>query len=321
MVDGVEQHPIEGTSMVYSFDGAAEADRHETQYFEVFCNRGIYHQGWTAVTRHSIPWVTSAALPMFEDDVWELYEPGDWSQAHDRAAELPEKLAELQALFLAEARKHNVLPLDDRRIERFNADLVGRPMLVKGNSQLLFGGMGRLSESSVVNVKNKSHAVTAEVVVPDGGAQGVMIAQGGSFAGWSLYAKEGKPTYCYNLLGLHRFKVQGDAELAPGTHQVRMEFAYDGGGLAKGGTVTLYVDGGQVGEGRVEGTVPLIFSGDETTDVGSDTASPVSDDYGAGDNAFTGRVEWVQIDLGEDAEDADHLISPEERLRVAMARQ
>jgi arylsulfatase A-like enzyme len=320
-VDGVEQHPIEGTSMVYSFDGAAEADRHETQYFEMFCNRGIYHQGWTAVTRHSIPWVTGAPLPLFEDDVWELYEPGDWSQAHDRAAEMPEKLAELQALFLVEARKHNVLPLDDRRIERFNAELVGRPMLVKGNSQLLFGGMGRLSENSVVNVKNKSHAVTAEVVVPDGGAQGVIIAQGGSFAGWSLYAKEGKPTYCYNLLGLHRFKVQGDAELAPGTHQVRMEFAYDGGGLAKGGTVTLYVDGGEVGEGRVEGTVPLVFSGDETTDVGSDTASPVSDDYGAGDNAFNGRVEWVQIDLGEDAEDTDHLISPEERLRVAMARQ
>jgi arylsulfatase A-like enzyme len=320
-VNGVDQHPIEGTSMLYSFDGAAEADRHETQYFEVFCNRGIYHQGWTAVTRHSIPWVTGAPLPSFEDDVWELYEPGDWSQAHDRAAEMPEKLAELQATFLEEARKHNVLPLDDRRIERFNAQLVGRPQLVKGNSQLLFGGMGRLSENSVLNVKNKSYSVTAEVVVPDGGAQGVIIAQGGAFAGWSLYAKDGKPTYCYNLLGLQRFKIAADAVLAPGTHQVRMEFAYDGGGLAKGGTVTLYVDGGQVGMGRVEGTVPLIFSGDETTDVGSDTASPVSDDYGPGDNSFNGRVEWVQIDLGEDAEDADHLISPEERLRVAMARQ
>jgi arylsulfatase A-like enzyme len=320
-VDGVEQHPIEGTSMLYSFDGATEADRHETQYFEVFCNRGIYHQGWTAVTRHSIPWVTGAPLPLFEDDVWELYEPGDWSQAHDRVAEMPEKLAELQALFLEEARKHNVLPLDDRRIERFNAELVGRPELVKGNSQLLFGRMGRLSENSVLNVKNKSYAVTAEVVVPDGGAQGVIIAQGGAFAGWSLYAKEGKPTYCYNLLGLQRFKVEGDSTLPPGRHQVRMEFAYDGGGLAKGGAATLYVDGNKVGEGRVAGTVPLVFSGDETTDVGSDTASPVSDDYGPQDNAFNGRVEWVQIDLSDDAEDADHLITPEERLRVAMARQ
>ena len=202
---------------------------------------------------------------------------------------MPEKLAELQALWLDEARKYNVLPLDDRRIERFNADLVGRPVLVRGNSQILFGGMGRLSESSVLNVKNKSHAVTAEIVVPEGGAQGVIIAQGGAFAGWSLYAKDGKPTYCYNLLGLQRFKVEGEAAIPPGTHQVRMEFAYDGGGLAKGGTVTLYVDGDEVGEGRVEGTVPMIFSGDETTDIGSDTASPVSDDYGPADNAFNGR--------------------------------
>jgi arylsulfatase A-like enzyme len=320
-VDGVVQHPIEGTSMVYSFDGASAADRRETQYFEMFCNRGLYHQGWTAVTRHSTPWMTAASLPAFDDDVWELYEPGDWTQANDRAAEMPEKLAELQALWLEEARKHNVLPLDDRRIERFNADLVGRPVLVRGNSQILFGGMGRLSESSVLNVKNKSHAVTAEIVVPEGGAQGVIIAQGGAFAGWSLYANGGKPTYCYNLLGLQRFKVAGERAMSPGEHQVRMEFAYDGGGLAKGGTVTLYLDGDEVGEGRVEGTVPMIFSGDETTDLGSDTASPVSDDYGPGDNAFNGRVEWVQIDLGEDAEDAEHLITPEERLRVAMARQ
>jgi arylsulfatase A-like enzyme len=319
-VDGVEQHPIEGTSMVYSFDGATEAGGRETQYFEMFCNRGIYHEGWTAVTRHSIPWVMGP-LPPFEDDLWELYEPGDWSQANDRAAEMPEKLAELQARWLAEAKKYNVLPLDDRRVERFNSDLAGRPVLVRGNSQLLFGGMGRLSESSLLNVKNKSHAVTAEVVVPEGGAHGVILAQGGAFAGWSLYANDGRPTYCYNLLGLQRFKIEGDAAIPPGTHQVRMEFAYDGGGLAKGGTVTLYVDGDQVGEGRVEGTVPMIFSGDETADVGSDTASPVSDDYGTGDNAFTGDVNWVQIDLGDDAEDADHLIAPEERLRVAMARQ
>ena len=234
---------------------------------------------------------------------------------------MPEKLAELQALFMEEARKYDVLPLDDRRIERFDAAIAGRPVLIRGSSQLLFGGMGRLTENSVINVKNKSHSVTAEVTVRDGGADGVIVAQGGAFAGWSLYAKDGRPTYCYNLLGLQRFKIEGDAGLPPGTHQMRMEFAYDGGGLAKGGTVTLYVDGAQVGEGRVEGTVPMIFSGDETTDVGSDNATPVSDDYGAGDNAFNGRVEWVQIDLGEDAEDADHLITPDERLRVAMARQ
>jgi arylsulfatase len=307
--------------MRYSFDGATDADRHETQYFEMFCNRGIYHQGWAAVTRHSIPWVMGQPLPPFDDDVWELYEPDDWSQAHDVAAEMPEKLAELQELWLEEARTYNVLPLDDRRIERFNADLVGRPQLVKGNSQLLFGGMGRLSESSIINVKNKSHAVTAEIVVPETGAEGVIIAQGGAFAGWSLYAKSGRLKYCYNFLGLQRFVVEADATIPAGTHQARMEFAYDGGGLAKGGAVTLYLDGEQVGEGRVEATVPLIFSGDETADVGKDTASPVSEDYAGEGSVFTGTVNWVQIDLGDDAEDADHLITPEERLRVAMARQ
>jgi arylsulfatase len=320
-VNGVAQQPIEGVSMAYSFDGATEADRHETQYFEMFCNRGVYHHGWTAVTNHSVPWVLEP-LPPFSDDVWELYDTNtDWSQAHDLAAEMPEKLAELQELWLEEARKYNVLPLDDRRIERFNAELVGRPELVKGNSQLLFGGMGRLSENSVLNIKNKSHAVTAEVVVPEAGAEGVILAQGGAFAGWSLYAHDGRLTYCYNLLGLQRFKIGAGAAIPPGTHQVRMEFAYDGGGPAKGGTVSLYLDGDKTGEGRVEATVPLIFSADETADVGRDTASPVSDDYEGESSIFTGTVNWVQIDLGEDAEDADHLIAPEQRLRVAMARQ
>jgi len=175
-------------SMRYSFDGAAEGDRRRTQYFEMFCNRGIYNEGWTAVTRHSTPWIMGE-LPPFQDDVWELYDTTtDWSQAHDLAAEMPEKLAELQQLWLDEAHKHNVLPLDDRRIERFNADLAGRPTLVKGNSQILFAGMGRLTENTVLNIKNKSHAVTAELIVPDEGAKGVIIAQGGAFAGWSLYA-------------------------------------------------------------------------------------------------------------------------------------
>jgi arylsulfatase A-like enzyme len=320
-VDGVEQVPIEGVSMRYSFDGADEGDRRRTQYFEMFCNRGIYDDGWTAVTRHSTPWIMGE-LPPFQDDVWELYDTTtDWSQAHDLAAEMPEKLAELQQLWLSEARKYNVLPLDDRRLERFNSDLAGRPTLVTGSSQILFGGMGRLTENSVLNIKNKSHAVTAEVVVPGEGAQGVIIAQGGAFAGWSLYANDGRPTYCYNLLGLQRFKIEAASALPSGEHQVRMEFAYDGGGLAKGGTVTLYVDGEQAGEGRVDGTIPMIFSADETTDVGRDTASPVSDDYDGESSVFTGTVNWVQIDLDEDAEDVDHLITPEERLRVAMARQ
>jgi hypothetical protein len=181
--------------------------------------------------------------------------------------------------------------------------------------------MGRLTENSLINLKNKSHAITAEVVVPESGAEGVIVAQGGAFAGWSLYVKDGRPKYCYNLLGLQRFMIEADAEIPAGTHQVRMEFAYDGGGLAKGGTVTLYVDGAKVGEGRVGATVPLIFSCDETADVGRDTASPVSEDYDGESSVFTGTVVWVQIDLGEDAQDADHLITAEERLRVVMARQ
>ena len=319
-VDGVQQMPLHGASMTYSFDEPDAPDRHETQYFEIFANRGIYHRGWSAVTRHSIPWITTEQLPPFDDDVWELYGPDDWSQAHDLSGEMPEKLCELQRLFLIEAARYNVLPLDDRRGERFNADIAGRPQLIRGTSQLLFRGMGRLSEDSVLNIKNKSHSVTAQFVLPDGGASGVIVAQGGAFGGWSLYAKDGKPKYCYNFAGLRRFYVEGDTMIPSGEHQVRMEFAYDGGGLAKGGTVTLYLDGNKVGEGRVEATVPMGFL-TETCDVGSEGGTLVSEDYDARANKFSGRIRWVQIDLGEDAEDADHLISPQERLQIAMARQ
>jgi arylsulfatase len=321
-VNGVRQTPIEGVSMRYAFDEADAAERRTTQYFEMFCNRGIYHDGWTAVTRHSTPWVMADELPGFDEDVWELYDTtSDWSQAHDLAAEMPEKLAQLKRLWHEEAVKYNVLPLDDRRIERFNSDLAGRPQLVRGGSQLLFADMRRLSEHSVPNIKNKSHSVTAQVQVPDGGAEGVIVSQGGAFAGWVLYANGGRLKYVYNFLGLQQFAVEGASEIPAGEHQVRMEFAYDGGGLAKGGTITLYVDGDRVGEGRVEATVPLIFSGDETCDVGSDTASSVAADYTPETSHFNGKIEWVQIDIDEAAEDLDHVISPEERLRIAMARQ
>jgi hypothetical protein len=318
-VNGVQQMPYEGVSMGYAFDDGAAPERHETQYFEMFCNRGIYHKGWTAVTRHSTPWDVTKPLPAFDDDVWELYADTDWTQAHDLAAELPDRLAELQRLWLIEVARYNVLPLDDRRVERFNSDIAGRPVLVTGTTQLLFGGMGRLTENSVLNVRNKSHAVTAEVVVPDGGAEGVIVAQGGEFGGWSLYLVEGRPRYCYNTFGVQRSTTAGQQAVPAGTHQVRVEFTYDGGGLGKGGAVALFVDGDQVGEGRVDGTVPMIFSADETADVGSDFASPVADDYPAGGSAFTGTVNWVQLDIG--ADDHDHLISPDERYRIAMARQ
>ena len=194
---------------------------------------------------------------------------------------------------------------------------------MRGTSQLLFGRMGRLSESSVVANKNKSFSITAQIDVPEnGGANGVILAQGGAFGGFALYAKDGRPAYCYNLFGLQRFKVYGEDPIPAGEHQVRMEFSYDGGGLGEGGALNeLYVDGALVGEGRVDATVPMVFSADETTDVGSDTATPVSDDYSPKDSAFTGSVRWVQLDIDAAAEDTDHLIGPEERLRVAMARQ
>jgi arylsulfatase A-like enzyme len=320
-VNGVQQLPYEGTSMGYTFAAPDAPDRRETQYFEMFVNRGIYHKGWTAVTRHSIPWSVTGTLPAYDDDRWELYGPDDWTQAHDLASEQPERLAYLQRLFLIEAARRNVLPLDDRRIERFNADLAGRPQLVQGKTQLLFEGMGRLSENSVVVLKNRSHAVTAEVDVPDGGGNGVIVAQGGAFGGWSLYIRGGIPTYCYNLFGLQRFKTAAATPLSDGRHQVRMEFVYDGGGLGKGGTVRLFVDGDQAGEGRVDATVPMVFSADETTDVGTDSATPVSDDYGPRDSRFTGRIHWIQLDIDDAAEDLDHLITPEERFRIAMARQ
>jgi arylsulfatase len=319
-VHGVQQMPMHGRSMRPGFDDADAPEHRETQYFEMFVNRGVYHRGWTAVTRHSIPWVGAAELPPYDDDVWELYAPEDWTQAHDLSADQPEKLHELQRLFLIEATRYGVLPLDDRRFERFNPDLAGRPQLVKGTSQLLYEGMGRLSENSVLSLKNRSHAVTGQIDVPEGGGQGVIVAQGGAYAGWSIYLHEGRPAYCYNFFGLQRFKVYGEQAVGPGEHQLRMEFTYDGGGLAKGGDVTLYVDGDEVGQGRVEHTVPMLFSADETLDLGRDSATPVSDDHGHA-NAFNGRVRWVQVDIDEAAEDVDHLISPEERLRIAMARQ
>jgi arylsulfatase A-like enzyme len=322
-VNGVQQHPIEGVSMAYAFNDTKAAERHQTQYFEMFGNRGIYHKGWTAVTRHKTPWLlVGEKTPAFDEDNWELYDTTkDWSQANNLAKQMPEKLHELQRLWLIEATRYNVLPLDDRGIERANPDIAGRPVLIKGKSQILFGSMGRLSENSVVNIKNKSHSVTAEIVVPTTGAEGVIIAQGGNIGGWSLYAKGGKLKYCYNLLGIQQFYAESSNALPPGDHQVRMEFAYAGGGLGKGGTATLYVDGKKVGEGKVGATAAMVFSADDGCDVGVDTGSPVSPDYGSRGNEFSGRVKGVQLAIAEDAVSLDHLVSPEQAVHIAMARQ
>ena len=322
-VNGVQQRPIEGTSMAYSFNDPAAPERRLTQYFEMAGNRGLYHKGWTAVTRHRTPWETGRVqLPAFDDDVWELYDTTtDWTQARDLAKEHPDKLAHLQRLWLIEATKFNVLPLDDRFAERANPELAGRPQLIRGKRQILFAGMGRLTESSIVNFKNKSHALTAEVVVPASGAEGVIVAQGGIAGGWTLHCRQGCLCYVYNFYGVERTVVQSTDPLPQGTHQVRMEFAYDGGGLAKGGTVTLFLDGAPVASGRVERTEPVLFSADETCDVGFEAGSPVIPDYTTSRGRFTGQVNWVEIAVDEAAEDLDHLLSPEERYRVAMGLQ
>jgi arylsulfatase len=320
-VNGVMQSPMEGTSMAYTFADADVDERHDLQYFEMFGNRGIYHKGWSAVTKHQTPWeMVGGVLPAFDDDVWELYDGStDWTQANDLSDQMPEKLHELQRLWLIEATKYNVLPLDDRMAERVNPDIAGRPQLIRGTSQLFFERMGRLSENSVVSFKNRSFSVTAELVVPDGGVEGVIIAQGGTFGGWSVYANKGRLAFSYNVLGIHEFTTTAAEPVGSGTHQVRMEFDYDGGGLGKGGDVTLYVDGEKAGAGRVDHTQAMIFSADETTDVGKDTGTPVASDYTVATSRFTGRIGWVQIDLGLD--DHDHLIDPDERLRIAMAHQ
>ena len=250
----------------------------------------------------------------------ELYDGrSDFSQARNLVAEQPEMLAKLQRLWIIEATKYNVLPIDDRGAERLEPSLAGRPTLIHGRSQMFFPGMGRLPENSVVSIKNKSFSVTAEVDIPAGGAHGVIIAQGGRFGGWSVYVKNGCLKFVYNVLGIHEFPVEADSPIPAGNHQVRMEFAYDGGGLAKGGDVTHYVDGDEVGSGRVQITQPMIFSADETTDIGYESGTTVTADYTPAGSRFTGKIAWVQIDLGTD--DHDHFIDPEERLRIAMARQ
>ncbi|MFJ3405616.1 sulfatase-like hydrolase/transferase [Promicromonospora sp. NPDC090134] len=321
-VNGVQQEPMHGQSMRYSFDEATAPERHTTQYFEMFVNRGIYHNGWSAVTKHRTPWAAGVAkVQDISDDVWELYDGStDWTQAHDLAAEHPEKLEELQRLFLLEANRYNVFPLDDRVWERLNADIAGRPSLVVGSTQTLFPGMGRLNENCVVNTRNRSHSVTAEVTIPDAGADGVILNQGGTTGGWSLYVKNGRLTYAYSFCGFEITHIAAAKSLESGEHQVRAEITYDGGGLGKGTDVTLFVDGEPVGTGRVERTHPLSFSLDETTDVGVDTGAPVTSDYPIGRaNAFRGDIAWVRIDIGDDSH--DHHIDPADIYRVAMIKQ
>jgi arylsulfatase A-like enzyme len=317
-VDGVQQKPLEGVSMLYSFDEAQAPDRHEVQYFEMFGNRGIYYKGWTAGTRHGVPWDQSQR-PAFDDDNWELYDTTkDWTQADDLAMQYPEKLHELQRLWLIEAARHNVLPMDDRRGERFSPKITGRPKLIQARSQRLLPGTA-LNVHSAISIKNRTHTVTADVEVAEAGASGVIIAEGANFGGWGLYAKDGKLTYVNNCAGMELYTVQDPGLLPPGSHLIRMEFVYDGGGIGKGGMVSLFVDAQKVAEGRVERTVPVAFAGDARLMVGNKTGGPICPDFRVSGNRFNGRVNWVQIDLAPAR--AEQIVPVEQQIRVALATQ
>ena len=293
--------------MLYAFNDAKAAERHETQYFEMFCNRGIYHKGWTAVTRHGIPWV-GAYKRAFDDDIWELYDTNtDWTQSKDLAKENPKKLAELQRLFLIEAAKYSVLPLDDRTFERFNADLAGRPQLIKGKSQILFGGMSRLSEGSLVVTHNKSYSLTAEIEVPKSGANGVIVALGGGVGGWSLYALNGKLKHCYNFFGIQHSLPRARSRSPPANTRCGWSSSTTAAAWPRAAPCRSSWTARKTARAASSRTVPMLFSADETCDVGKETGSPVSPDYGPTGNEFSGEVNWVQIDLEKD--DHDHLIT------------
>jgi len=307
LVNGTPQIPMEGVSLAYTFDDPKAKDRHVTQYFEMFGNRAIYHDGWLAGTIHKAPWEAQPRRPLTED-VWELYDVrADWSLANDVAAKNPAKLAELQALFLKEASAHHVLPIDDRVIERANAALAGRPDIMHGRTSLtLAEGMTGMLENVFLNVKNKSKTITAEVEVPQGGGNGAILVQGGRFGGWALYVKDGRPAYDYNFLGMQRTSIAAPQPLPAGKATIRLDFAYDGGGLAKGGTATLSVNGQKVAEGRIEKTQPLIFSADETADVGIDLGTPVVETIGSeAKSRFSGRIRKVTIEVKDASAKAD----------------
>lgn len=296
-VNGITQEPIEGVSMLYTFDSAKAESKHKTQYFEIFGNRAIYHDGWLAGTVHRAPWEQKSRAT-FENDKWELYDTrSDFSLIDDLAIKNPEKLKELQDLFLKEAVKHPVLPLDDRFTERVNAALVGRPDLMQGRTSLtLYPGMVGMTENVFIGTKNRSFSVAADIDVPSGSANGVILAQAGRFGGWSFYLKDGKPTFSYNYLGLKEYKVQSQDALSPGKTTLTFKFAYDGGGIGKGGTGTILSNGKEIASARIDQTQPNFFSADEGADVGMDAGTAVSQEYSA-PFKFNGQIEKVTVNI------------------------
>jgi arylsulfatase len=300
VVNGTPQIPMEGTSLMYSFEDAKAKERRTTQYFEIAGNRAIYHEGWFARTIHKAPWEAKPRRTLEDNSAWELYDTrSDFSLANDLAAKNPQKLAELQAVFLQQAEKYHVLPMDDRVFERLDAASVGRPDLMGSRSSMtLADGMSGMMESVFINVKNRSKTITAEVEVPQGGGNGTVLAQGGRFGGWSLYVKDGVPAYDYNFLGLQQTTIAADQPLAPGKATLKFDFTYDGGGPGKGGIGTLYVNGAKVAEGRIEHTQGGLFSADETADVGIDLGTPVVEAIGAEHaSKFSGHIPKVTVEV------------------------
>jgi arylsulfatase A-like enzyme len=301
-VNGVVQRPMDGVSMAYSFDDAKAKERHTTQYFEMFGNRAIYHDGWFARTIHKAPWEAKPRRALTED-IWELYDiRTDFSLVNDLSAKHPEKLAELQTLFMQEAARNHALPIDDRTVERTNAAIAGRPDLMAGRTTMtLAEGMTGMTENVFINIKNKSKTITAEVEVPEEGGNGAILVQGGRFGGWALYVKDGVPAYDYNFLGLQRSTIAATKKLEPGKATIRFEFAYDGDGFGKGGMATLFINDKKVAQGRIERTQPMIFSADETADVGIDLATPVVEAIGAeARSRFTGRIPSVTVSVHQE---------------------
>lgn len=300
IVNGVEQRPMDGISLMYAFNDAKAKERHTTQYFEIAGNRAIYHEGWYARTIHRAPWERTVRRPLAED-IWELYDvANDFSLTNDLSAQNPDKLKEMQALFIKEAEKNHALPIDDRLFERMIAANVGRPDVMGNRKSLsLAEGMVGMSENVFINIKNRSKTLTADVEIPSGKvANGILIAQGGRFGGWALYVKDGIVAYDYNFLGMQRFTVKATQKLTPGTHTIKFDFVYDGGGIGKGGLATLYIDDKKVGEGRIQRTQSAIFSADETADVGIDLATPVVETIGAeAKSKFNGRISKLIVEV------------------------
>jgi arylsulfatase len=291
-VNGIDQDPLEGNSLVYSFDNAGAKETHAAQYFEMFGNRAIYSDGWYARTIHRPAWQLKPSADL-ANDVWELYNSNeDFSLSNNLASSNADKLKELQALFMSVAEKYHVLPIDDRLLERTNADLVGRPTVMEGRNSVTYGpGMKGMGTDIFIATPGKSYTMTADVEVPTG-ANGVIVCQGGRFGGFSFFLNGGKPTFVYNYLGLEKYTVASSQALSPGKHTIVYEFKSDGG-PGKGGIGTITIDGNKVGEGRIEKTQPGIFSVDDLADVGTDDGTPVTE-Y-AGSKKFQGTLYKVAI--------------------------